>query len=793
MYHRQLRSPRRRRIRTHLVRLVAITLVAGAASTAAPAHAAVTGDPPTNNVTLDMEAALPLLYPSSLPVFNLYWDSNWNQTQSISTGVIDTATRDLLNSGYENSLAQYGVPDITFDRSERAAGICGSAPGTTISAAAIFVFVQCEIGASAVTHVPMPTPAVLGFTTNRIYNVILPAGTTVADPSFSSGSCGATTLPAGSTRWRGFHAFVPLPVIPATNAYFTVTASECTPNLATMMEVISHEIVEAATDPVPLAYWKDTSTAAGTGPVTGIVSTLTTGEAADICAATTPNFGRVRYTAGASTMNVAAYWSNFDDACVVGGSSLSTNEMVVDTTLTATGAPPGTTVEINGTAFPLPFSRALYDGDNITFSSPIETVPGQQRFVRGPACPAPLTPIVFPAGNTTANAATTLTCPYVRENQLSVSTTPAAAANGNASLTPSSWRADGSVVTLTADATVFTGPDSRYELRGWTIDGQSATNCGTACTVLMVAAHDVKAVYQLQHRVSFTTTGLPLGTSWQVTVQGVQHATTFEDWFDAGSTVSFSFPSGSTSSTTVISLKGVTPSSPVTVVGPVNVVASYSAVHKVTVATKGLGTEVTNVQIDGALVGTATDAAPFSMWWSNGPFSLGLDDPVHGSTGTEYYLDALTPPPGAYLNGGYSGNALYMTMYEIVDRAVHFGQIVPPANAGIAQQVKDDFVVAEKDLGSLAFDQALKDIGMFLADVQAATPAQVQKAASVPMQLDALKTYHWALCRAVELGQVDPATHAGAYAFYSSLWTLLTERPPAPDCSGRGGGDPDRP
>jgi hypothetical protein len=784
----------RHHLRTCLIQLIAVALVAGAASTAAPAHAAVPGDPPTNNVTLDMEGGLPpFAYPLGLKVFNLYWDSNWNQTQSLSTGLIDTATKDLLNSGYENSLGQYGVPDITFDRSERAAGVCGSAPGTTISALAIFAFIECEVDLPG-TNVPRPLPELLGgVPTDRIYNVILPAGTTVADPSFGSGSCGAS-LPPGSTRWRGFHAFEPaLPAIPATNIVFTVTATKCTPDLPTVMEVISHEVVEAATDPIPLANWADSSTAAGTGPVTGIVSTLTRGEAADICATTTPNFGRVPLTIGTSTMRVAAYWSNFDDACVVGGSSLSTNEMVVDTTLTATGAPPGTTVEINGTAFPLPFLRALYDGDRITFSSPIETVPGQVRFVRGATCPAPLTPIVFPAGNTTANAATTLTCPYVRENQLSVSTTPAAAANGNASLTPSGWRANGSLVTLTADPTVFTGPDSRYELRGWTIDGQPATSCGTTCTVLMVAPHDVKAVYQLQHRMTFTTTGLPLGTSWQVTVNGVQHATAFEAWFDAGSSVSFNFPSGSTSATTVISLKGVTPSSPVTVAGPVNVVASYSAVHKVTVATKGLGTEVTNVHIDGAIVGTATDAAPLSTWWSNGPFALGLDDPVHGSTGTEYYLDALTPPPGAYLNGGYSGNAFYMTMAEIVDRAVTLGQIVPPANAGIAQQLKDDFVVAEKDLGSLAFDQALKDIGAFLGHVQTATPAQVQKAASVPMQLDALKTDYWALCRAVELGQVDPATHAGAYASYSSQWTSLTERPPQPDCTGRGGGDPDRP
>jgi Divergent InlB B-repeat domain len=789
MYQGQARAPRSRLIRSSLVGLVALVLLAGVTATAAPAHAAGPGDPPTNNVTLDMEGGLPLLYPLGLKVFNLYWDSSWNQTQSISTGVIDTATKGLLNSAYENSLRQYGVPDITFDRSERAAWPCASAPGATISAAAIFAFVECEVDGTIVTNVPRPVPAALGLPTDRIYNVILPAGTTVADPLVKSGSCNAT-LPSGSTRWRGFHAFVPAwPAAPLTNIHFTVTASQCTPNLATMMEVISHEIVEAATDPVPLASWADSSTAGpGTSPLSGVVSTLTAGEAADICASATPNFGRVRLANGMFPIRVAAYWSNFDDACVVGGDSASMNEMVVDTRLTAVGAPPGATVVINGTAFPLPFSGALFDGDKFTFSSPIETVPGSVRFIRGSACPAPLTAIVFPAGNTTANASTAFNCPYEREHMLSASTTPTAAANGNASLTPSGWRASSATVTVTADLTVPAGPDSRYELQGWTIDGLPATTCGTTCSVSMAQPHDVKAVYQLQHRMSFTATGLPVGTPWQVTVQGVPHSIPFDDWFDAGKSASFSYPPGSTSATTVITLKGVTPSSPVTVGGPLNVVASYSAIHKVTIFTKGLGSEVTTVRNGGSVIGTATDAAPLSVWWPGGAFALGLDDPVHGSTGTEYYLDSLAPYAPLQLNGGYAGTATYLTMHQIVDRAVHFGQIVPPASAGVAQLVKDDFLVAEKDLGSLAFDQALKGIETFLTDVQAATPAQVQQAASVPMQIDALKTYYWAMCRAVELGQVDPATHAGAYALYSSLWTFLTERRPLPDCGGRGGG-----
>ena len=41
----------------------------------APAAAA---EPPTNDVPLDLESGVPLLFIGGLQVFNLYWDSSWD-------------------------------------------------------------------------------------------------------------------------------------------------------------------------------------------------------------------------------------------------------------------------------------------------------------------------------------------------------------------------------------------------------------------------------------------------------------------------------------------------------------------------------------------------------------------------------------------------------------------------------------------------------------------------------------------------------------------------------------------
>jgi len=765
----------------HPLLLLVTLLIGGLVLGQPPARAALPTDPAINNVPLDLEPGPPLPFWNGLRVFNLYWDANWNQNGQIPTGVIDTATRELVDSAYENSLGQYGVPDIKWGGSSRTH--CPG-PSSTVSGAAVFALITCEVALTATTGGATGVPFPIG--NDVIYNIVVPNTTRVADPVVGSGSCGAgPLLSSGATLWAGFHAFTPLlgqPII------FTVIAAECASSMPSLMRIISHEIVEAATDPLPLVYWKDTSTAGAAGPLTGATAMLTRGEAADICATTTPSFGRVPLTVGTSTMEVAAYWSNFDNACVVGGDGpVSVAEQVVNATFAASGVGFNTKVDINGTAQSVPLTQAVFPGDRITFEEGFTDTAGTTRFMRGPSCPAANTPIVFPAPNTTANPSVTMTCPYARQFQLTVDTDPAATAAGNNTLTPSGFRPDGTIVTLTADATLPAGPDSRYMLKAWTIDGV-VQSC-TTCVIAMSKPHTARAMYVLQHRVSFSATGLPTATPWEVVVNGTTHALPYDDFYDTASNIGYTFPSGSKSATTIITLNAVSPPSPVTVSGPLQVVAAYSSSHLVTVATNRLGSDVTHVWNLGVDIGTATDAAPLSVWATNGPFGLAVEDPVHGSGGTEHHLQSLTPHPGPQLNAGYTGVAYYLTMQEIVDQALAATppQILDPL---VAQQLVDDFHLAEKDLGSGAFEQALVDIATFLTDVQANTPHPVTKNVSVTMQIDALKTYYWALCQAVDQG-LDPTIHAGAYSLYSTLWTALTERPPLPDCPGRDHRDPE--
>jgi hypothetical protein len=760
------------------VLLVAAVLLAGLVFDTSTTHAALPTDPPVNDVLLDMEAGAPLLYPLGLSVFNLYWDAKWNQNGQISTGVIDTATKDLVNSGYDNSLGQYGVPDITWGGSSRTH--CPG-PGPVVSGAAVFAVVTCEMLLAKATWGASGVPFPWG--DEIMFNIIVPNTTRVADPIVGSGSCGAgPLLPSGATLWSGFHAATPVlghPIV------FTVIAAECATSMASMMRIISHEIVEAATDPLPLVNWKDTSTA-GSGPLSGVNAMLTRGEVADICAVATPSFARVPLTVGTSAMEVAAYWSNFDNACVVGGDgAASVAEQVVNATFTGSGAGFGTKVDINGAPHTVPLTQAVFPGDRVTFEEGFTDFAGTTRFMRGPSCPPPLTPVSFPAPNTTANPAVTMNCPYVREFHLAVDTDPGAATPGNGALTAGGFRPEGTTVTLTADATVAAGPDSRYELRGWQLDGK-ALNC-TTCLVTMDQPHVARALYVLQHRVQFTATGLPASTPWQVTVNGSGHGLPYEDYYDTGSTMSYSFPTGTTTATTVITLNAVSPTSPLTVSTPAHVVASYTSTHLVTVATKNLGSDSTHVFNLGADVGTASDTSPLSFWATGGTFALDVEDPVHGATGTEHYLQTLSPHPGPILNSGYSGTATYQTMQQIVDQAL---SATPPEilDPTIAQQLVDDFHLVEKDLGAGGYEQALLDIDTFLTDVQTNSPLPITKNVSSTMQIDALKTYHWALCQAVQQG-LDPTIHTADYAHYATLWTALTEHPPLPDCAGRGGDD----
>ena len=102
---------------------------------------AAAAEPPTNDVPLDLESGVPLLYIGGLQIFNVYWDSSWDDTghnPGFSTGTINSQTQALADSNYFDKLSQYDVPDITFGGSATAVSFpCSSDPGDTTSSVAV--------------------------------------------------------------------------------------------------------------------------------------------------------------------------------------------------------------------------------------------------------------------------------------------------------------------------------------------------------------------------------------------------------------------------------------------------------------------------------------------------------------------------------------------------------------------------------------------------------------------------------------------------------------------------------
>jgi hypothetical protein len=143
-----------------------------------------------------------------------------------------------------------------------------------------------------------------------IYNVFLPKGT--AENDAGRKSC---------HDYGGYHMQVPSPSVASLGAvgtegrplYYTLIPSQCYADVPTMMGAVAHELVEAATDPLPLAHWLDASTARQRLDPSNVVTLLETGEAADVCENLAPS---IPLTAGGQQLSVPAYWSNAARACV---------------------------------------------------------------------------------------------------------------------------------------------------------------------------------------------------------------------------------------------------------------------------------------------------------------------------------------------------------------------------------------------------------------------------------------------------------------------------------------------
>jgi hypothetical protein len=73
-------------------------------------------------------------------------------------------------------------------------------------------------------------------------------------------------------------------------------------------------------------------------------------------------------------------------------------------------------------------------------------------------------------------------------------------------------------------------------------------------------------------------------------------------------------------------------SDPIVMNGPKTAVANWKTQYKLVVRTNGLGTRTTNVYNGATILGTATDATPFTGWFDqNALIQLDIDSPVYGS------------------------------------------------------------------------------------------------------------------------------------------------------------------
>jgi hypothetical protein len=251
---------------------------------------------------------------------NLYWDQNWDRDNSQMTmNQIDNFTSALLNSTYFAGLKEYGVNSATFhSRSYIANPACGGngtapnvisfvnplyVPPTPITPAigdpGIMEFITCEI---VNNYIPNDL--------NLVYNIFLPPTTVENDGSADLTGIPGITLFSSCVRYSGYH-FNVTPAGPLFTVIFADPA--CSAGFAGLTENLSHEMVEAASDPFP---------------VLSVIFAGGNGEIGDICA---PGSGAAGAGAAATPFlapfgggTTEKYWSNAAQTCTTGFSSATT-------------------------------------------------------------------------------------------------------------------------------------------------------------------------------------------------------------------------------------------------------------------------------------------------------------------------------------------------------------------------------------------------------------------------------------------------------------------------------------
>ena len=240
-------------------------------------------------------------------IHNLYLDSDWDahNPDAPTRAHLDAMTQELVNGGFFSEAAQYGVGSASFTGSHEREALC--LPFEPIGGSTEFVqilaWVTCMAGFHPASLIPPLIPGVLDPISgvpegndNSLYVVYLPR-----DVEIIEGGCGSfkayhffTAVPDVD-----FVLFVPVPR-PQTVA-FAVVQTKCldgsTPKEIrdNIFNAATHEIMEAATDPIVGQGWINNSVVSEAeadgffdqigASFSAIELDLRVGEAADICQA----------------------------------------------------------------------------------------------------------------------------------------------------------------------------------------------------------------------------------------------------------------------------------------------------------------------------------------------------------------------------------------------------------------------------------------------------------------------------------------------------------------------------
>jgi hypothetical protein len=242
-------------------------------------------------------------------VVNLFWDSDWTKHNPYSRHQVDVATKAITDSRYLNDAGQYGVGKANFAGSHSSSQLCPNRrPGTSVSSAALFKWVTCEVSTLAP---PSRAPV-----TNDLFVVFVPRRTTLVDgpslPSISilGNTFGPFSLPLFQScrDYDGYH-FLSLSI---TGPFaYAVVPIGCAADLRDITETLSHELVETATDPVLTTGWIDDAYSLSPPSFDRLVK----GEAGDICSSSGSHPTAAATVAG-GLYRIAAYWSNAAGSCV---------------------------------------------------------------------------------------------------------------------------------------------------------------------------------------------------------------------------------------------------------------------------------------------------------------------------------------------------------------------------------------------------------------------------------------------------------------------------------------------